>query len=183
MLGGLIILVSALFASEFLTLLIRSGVSSDTVVVFLLGMLGLLVFSTVNFFSAGLFYERKVHLLPIAYYGVVLIKFAVGILLIPLFGLVGAAISALFSYCALPYVIRAMSKKYFSFRVEWKRLFVFSVISAPALLYGLLFSTLQSVSFVIRLVWLFVSVWLIYWACFSAGERKSMKALSGSIFR
>lgn len=176
MLGGLVVLVAALFAGELLPFLIRSGISPSVVMVFLTCMLGLLLSGATNFVSAGLFYERKVHLLPVAYYAVASLKFLCCMVLIPLLGVAGAALAAFFAYLALPMGVYALSRKYFEFPIEWRRLSVFAVIVAPSLAYGYIYVFLP-VSVYLRIAWLIVTLFLVARLCFSAAERQLFRAM------
>jgi O-antigen/teichoic acid export membrane protein len=180
-LGGIIVIVSSLFAQEFLPLLIRSGVDSDLITVFLISMIGLLIYGVTGFVGAGLFYERKVHLLSYAYYGSAFLKAIIGFILIPSIGLIGASISAICAYSTVPLVIYTMSKSYFSFRVEWRRLGIFFIISLPALIYGFFGNSLYEVDVIVRLVWLGFTLVLIYLKCFSANERMAAKKIFRSL--
>ena len=175
--GGVVVIVASLFATEFLPVLIRSGLNSAVVFVFLTCILGLLIFGATNLLSAGLFYERKVHLLPFAYYGVALVKFCGNLLLIPLWGVAGATLSAFLSYLALPIAVYAISKKYFSFRIEWARLGAFIAIMAPSLLYGYYSAFYPPENIYLRLAGLVITLLLVYKLCLSAPERHSIAAL------
>jgi O-antigen/teichoic acid export membrane protein len=177
MLGGVVVIAASLFATEFLPVLIRSGMDSAVVFVFLTCILGLLIFGATNFVSAGLFYERKVHLIPFAYYGVALLKFIGNLLLIPLWGIAGATLSAFLSYLALPVAVYAISKKYFAFRIEWARLGAFIAIMAPSFLYGYYSAFYSPVSIYLRLAGLIITLLLIYRICLSTTERLSITAL------
>lgn len=181
MLGGLVVIVGALFATELLPILIRSGINAAVVYVFVTCLVGLLIFSATNFASAGLFYERKLHLLPFAYYGVALFKFLGNLILIPLLGLAGASLSAFLSYLALPVAVYALAKKYFSFRIEWRRLGLLIALMSPSLLYGYYSAFYPATNIVLRLVWLLVNLSLIYRFCLSHAERHSIKSLLGQL--
>ena len=170
-LGGIVVIVSSLFAQEFLPLLIRSGVDSDLIAIFLISMIGLLIYGVTGFVGAGLFYERKVHLLSYAYYGSAFLKVIIGFILIPFIGLIGASVSAICAYATVPLVIYTMSKNYFSFHVEWKRLGIFLIISLPSLVYGLFGNSLYRVDVIVRFIWLGFTLVLIYLKCFSRSER------------
>lgn len=181
MLGGLVVIAGSLFATEFLPILIRSGINAAVVYVFVTCLLGLLIFSATNFVSAGLFYERKVYLIPFAYYGVALFKFMGNLVLIPLLGLVGATLSAFLSYLALPVAVHALSKKYFAFRVEWRRLGTFVALMSPSVLYGYYSAFYPAANILLRLVWLLVTLFFVYRFCLSHAERLSIKALWGQL--
>lgn len=181
MLGGIVVIVGSLFATDLLPILIKSGMSAAVIYIFLTCMVGILIFSATNFVSAGLFYEHKVHLLPFAYYGVALLKFMGNLVLIPLFGLLGATLSAFLSYLALPVAVHALSKKFFAFNIEWRRLSVFVALVSPSLLYGYYSAFYPAANIVVRFVWLLVTLFLIYRTCLTHSERLFIKTLLGQL--
>ncbi len=176
MLAGFVVILGALFATELLPALIRSGINSASVYIFLTCLVGLMIFGATNFFSAGLFYERKVYLLPFAYYGIGIFKFCGNMILIPLFGLIGATVSAFLSYLLIPFCVHVLSKKYFKFKIEWARLGAFAALMFPSVSYGYYSAFNEEASVVVRIVWLFISMILIYKLCFSSVERHLIKA-------
>lgn len=177
MLGGVVVIAAALFAQDILPLLIRSGVDSTVIAVFIISASGLLIYGATNFVGAGLFYERKAYMFSYAYYGIALLKLLAGVVMIPVMGLIGAALTAILSYAAVPVAIYAMAKKYFSFRIEWRRLGIFSIIVLPPLAYGFLSATHLQVGIVARFAWLSITLLLIYYKCFSFSEREVFKSI------
>jgi O-antigen/teichoic acid export membrane protein len=176
-LGGLVVILGSLFATELLPIFIRSGTNSAIVYIFLTCLISLLIYSSVNFFSAGLIFERKVHLLPFAYYGVVLLKFLANLFLIPLFGLVGAAFSTFMFSLLLPFAVNTVAKKYFTFKIEWARLSVFVAFISPSLIYGYYSSFYPSINIVFRIFWLLITLLLLYRYCLTCTERLYIKNL------
>ena len=174
MIGGILVIASSLFAYDILELLIKYDIDQSMITILILVVLGALIFSSVNFFSAGLFYERKVYRLSYVYYSVFVIKSVINIALIPLLGLIGAAISALVAYTLVPIWIYLISRKYFSFEIDWSRLFPVVLISLPSLLYGLFGGGYYDLPVFIRLFWLLVSIILIYMTCFEVSERTTI---------
>lgn len=136
-LGGGLSAVAAIFSWQILSILIKSEINAEMIYVFIGSLIGILIMSTTNFFSTGLFYERKVGLLSIAYYGVAIMKFAFSLLIIPVAGIIGAVMSGLMSSILVPMAVRQISKKYFQFEIEWHRLIVFFTLICPSILYGL----------------------------------------------
>jgi O-antigen/teichoic acid export membrane protein len=171
MIGGLIVILSSLFATDFLPLLIKSGVNSSVVYVFILCMVGQLFYSLPVFFSAGLTYERKYHLLSYAYIAVGVVKILASMALVPLFGLAGAAFTSLIACACLPFFAYFVSKKYFSFPIEWKRLGGFICLCLPIVFYGLHSSIFPAFTLEFRVAWLFLNLILIGYFCSSKAER------------
>lgn len=179
--GSILVILSALFAQNLLPLLVRSGVNQEMVIVFLIAAIGVLIYGATNFVVAGLFYERKVYRLSFVYYLAAIVKALANVVLIPLFGLVGAAITALFAYVLVPVGIYSMAKQYFAFDIEWRRLGFLLVIALPALAYGFWGAFHYDINPLVRLLWFVASVVLIYVMCFSVAERNSMRNLFSGV--
>ena len=175
--GGIIIVGVALFATDILLLLIRSGVDSAMSSSFLLITLGTLIYGTTNILMAGLFYERKVIQLTYVYYSVAALKIGLSLLFIPLFGIVGAAVSTLLVYIFVPVSVYALARRYFSFHIDWRRLFVLGITCILPLIYSLFFSEKYGLDLSIRIAWLMLTLYLIYLNCFSKDERIRMKKI------
>jgi O-antigen/teichoic acid export membrane protein len=181
--GGSLVILSALFAQSFLPLLVRSGVDQEMVVVFLIAAIGVLIYGATNFVAAGLFYERKVYRVSFVYYLAAMFKALANVVLIPLFGLVGAAVTALVAYGLVPVGIYSMAKKYFAFDIEWRRLGLLLVIALPSLVYGVWGAVYYDIIPLVRMLWFVVSVVLIYVMCFSGTERSSIKSFFCGILK
>ncbi|MBF0097940.1 MAG: oligosaccharide flippase family protein [Magnetococcales bacterium] len=173
-LGGIIMVISSLFAADFLPLLIRSGVDANVVNVFLLTMLGTLLFGTVNILSAGLLYERKIIVMSYVYYMIAGIKIGVNLLFVPAFGITGAAMSTLLAYIIVPAWIYLLARRYFSFDVQWRRLAILMMNCAIPLFYGLYLSNVYDISFSIRLFCLLVVLRFMYRTCLTQAERQEI---------
>lgn len=161
MFGGLLSAIASIFSWQILSLLIRSGVNADMIYVFIGCLIGVLVMSATNFFSAGLFYERRVSLLSFAYYGVAIIKFVINLLLIPLAGLIGAVLSVLISSTLVPVLVRKISKKYFDFDVEWQRLILFYAFLLPSFFYGIYSANNKSQDLFLNILLLLIQILVI----------------------
>ncbi len=170
-LGGLLSAVASIFSWQILSFLIKSEVSADMVYVFIGCLIGVLVMSATNFFSAGLFYERKVSLLSIAYYATAFVKFLVNLLLIPIAGLIGAVISCLISSALVPMMVRGISKKYFQFTVDWCRLIKFYTLISPSVLYGIYSANNKPEDFSLNFLILFFQIVIILKFGFSKNEK------------
>ncbi|MDP1531512.1 MAG: oligosaccharide flippase family protein [Rhodoferax sp.] len=175
--GGIILVGAALFAAEILSLLIQSGVNSAMISSFLIITLGTLIYGTTNILAAGLFYERKVFQSTYIYCSVATLKIGVSLLLIPLFGITGAAASTLFAYILIPVGIYALARRYFSFNIDWRKLFVLGMICFLPIIYGLVFSEKYHFDFSVRLTWFTLTLYLIFLNCFSKDERIGIKKM------
>lgn len=171
MLGGLLSAMASIFSWQILSLLIKSGVNANMVYVFIGCLIGVLLMSATNFFSVGLFYERRVSLLSFAYYGVALIKFVINFLLIPLFGLIGAVLSVLISSTLVPVLVRRISRKYFDFEVEWFRVILFYAFLFPSFLYGIYLANKKSQDLFLSVLVLLIQIFVIFKFAFSKNEK------------
>jgi len=162
MLGILVIAIATIFSWEILSILIKTEISNEMMYVFVGTLIGMLLMSATNFFSAGLFYERKVNLLPIAYYAVVGVKFVAGLVLIPVLGLTGALVAGLISSTLLPVAVWKLSKKFFSFDVEWHRLVRVSLLVAPTLIWVLYSSVHKTQEIHLKITWMIIQILIIY---------------------
>ncbi len=169
--GGSIILIASIFATEILSFLIKSGVNNEMVIVFLFTLITTLLYGTTNFFVAGLHFERKVYQLSIVYYGVAVFKVLMALFLVPLIGLVGAALSSFVSYLLVAIGINLLAKRHFSFTIEWPRLAVFLIIAAPGLLYGCWGYNVLELDFGIKILFIIVLLSLTFLFCFSKQEK------------
>lgn len=170
MLGGLLSAIASIFSWQILSFLIKSGMNANMVYVFIGCLIGVLLMSATNFFSVGLFYERRVSLLSFAYYGVALIKFVINLLLIPLAGLIGAVLSVLISSTLMPVMVRKISRKFFDFEVEWSRLILFYAFLSPSFLYGIYLANKSQDLFLSTLA-LLIQIIIIFKFAFSKNEK------------
>lgn len=148
--GACVVALAALFAREVLGLLIRSGVSSELVCVFILLLVAILFSGTTNIFAAGIFYERKLSHLVYVYYGAAVFKLLPSYLFIPRFYMVGAALSTLSVFIFLPTFVYLRSRPYFSFPVNWKyisRIVFMLIIIVP---FGVLISEFAGTGILMR---------------------------------
>lgn len=162
LLGIIIVSLATLFSWEILSILIKTEINNEMIYVFIGTLCGLLIVSSINFLSAGLFFERKVQLLPIAYYAVAGIKIGVGLILVPLLGLTGAILSGLFSSILLPITIWKLSKKYFYFNMEWRRLVKIILLISPTFIWGIYLSEQKDGDIIPRVIWYVIQLILIY---------------------
>lgn len=177
MLGAVILVGASLFVGDLLPFLVRSGTNHQMISVILLVMLGALIYGTTNIVAAGLFYERKVSRLAYIYYSVAGVKIGANLLIVPVFGLVGAAVAALLASTMIPVGIYMLARRYFSFRIDWKRLAVLGVNGALPLTYGLFFWSEFPIGLPLRMAWFLLVCFLIYLTCFSVDEKRQFKTL------
>jgi O-antigen/teichoic acid export membrane protein len=180
--GALILIPTSIFISEILNILIRSGNNDGLSEIVLLVMLGTLIYGTTNIVAAGLLYERQVHKLNYAYYPAATLKLGVNILLVPIFGLLGAAVTALAASAMIPIGIYMLGRKYFTFKIEWKRICIISINCSLPIIYGMFYSPTLNLTMPVRIVWTLFACLIVYLTCLSSGERSQLKLIAKSIF-
>ena len=173
--GTVILAGASLFMGDVLPFLVRSEISHQMISVILLIMLGTLFYGVTNIVVAGLFYERKVAQLSYVYYAVASIKTGANLMIIPMFGIVGAAVTTLLAGAMIPAGIYTLARKYFSFAIDWKRLMLLFANLLPPLVYGLLYSSEYTISFPLRVIWFLVFCIVLYMTCFSIDEKQQLK--------
>jgi O-antigen/teichoic acid export membrane protein len=173
--GGIVLIGSALFPMEILSLLIRSGVNPEMSSSFLLIMIGILICGTTNILAAGLFYERKVFQLSYVYYSIAALQIVLSLIIIPAFGIKGAAASIMLANILIPIGVYALARKYFSFDIDWDRIFILSIICIPYIIYSLFLSENFHFNYFTRIALFTIALYLIYLNCFSELERIEMK--------
>lgn len=175
MIGTVTLAGASLFMGDILPLLIRSEISHQMISVILLVMLGTLIYGSTNIVAAGLLYERKVAQVSYVYYTVAGIKIGANLLIIPVFGIVGAAVTTLLASVMIPTGIYALARKYFSFVIDWKRLALLGFNLLLPLVYGLFYFSEYPIALPLRIIWFFVFCILIYFTCFSSDEKIQLK--------
>lgn len=178
MIGTVTLAGASLFMGDILPFLIRSEISHQMISVILLVMLGSLIYGSTNIVAAGLLYERKVAQLSYVYYVVAGIKTGANLLIIPVFGIVGAAVTTLVASVMIPAGIYTLARRYFSFSIDWKRLLVLGINLALPLAYGVLFWTEYPIALPVRMAWFLLICILIYLTCFSVDEKQQLKKIA-----
>ena len=175
--GSIILVGVALFSNEILSLLIRSEINSAMTSSFLLITLGTLIYGSTNILVAGLFYDRKDFQISYVYYSIAALQIGLSLLIIPAFGIFGAAVSIMVAYILIPIAIYQLARKYFSFDIDWVRLFILIIICLPSIIYSLFLSETYHLIYSIRIAMLLLTLYIIYLNCFSKDERNSMKKI------
>jgi O-antigen/teichoic acid export membrane protein len=165
---------ASLFVGDFLPLLVRSVISQQMITVVLLVMLGALIYGTTNIFAAGLLYERKVSYFAYVYYVVAAIKVGLNIIVIPAFGIVGAALATLLASTLVPVGIYALARYYFAFAIEWRRIAMLATTVALPFAYGLLLWTDYPFPLLARMLCFLLVCAAIFRACLSLDERRKV---------
>ena len=179
--GTVILAGAALFMDDVLPFLVRSEISNQMISVILLVMLGTLIYGVTNIVSAGLFYERKVAQLSYIYYAVASIKTGANLLIIPMFGIVGAAVTTLLAGALIPTGIYMLARKYFSFDIYWKRISLLVLNLLPPLTYGILYSSEFPITLQLRFLWFLIFCIFLYLSCFSKDEKRQLNKIAARL--
>jgi len=158
--GVYLLLATSLFVGDFLPLVTGSDdfLASAPIIPFI--MFGILIFGSVNIFTAGLFYERKSFQMAIPHYVGAILNVVLCITLIPIYGLWAAVLTTTVVYCMAPFVVYSLAKKYFSFDIKWLRLFKLFALGAIILIinnyvviseqmFRILFKTILLIAFIL----------------------------------
>lgn len=174
MVGAIALTLMALFSAEILHFLIKYEVTQLLILLFLILSLASLINGTANIVVAGIFYERKVYLMPFIYAAIAGIKIALNVILIPIFGISAAAFNALIASILVPYTIYFFSKRYFSFKIEWYRIGKIAVLALIPVGFCI---SIQSASrsienFGLQLLLTIIILFAIYKTCLLSVEKK-----------
>lgn len=177
MAGGIFLVLISLFSAEIFHFLIKFDSTQTLILVFLLLALASLINATANIVVAGIFYERKVYLMPFIYASIACIKIALNICLIPAYGIRAAAFNALISAILIPCAIYWFSKKYFNFTIEWSRLIKLSLVVAIPMVFCVLIQPdgRSMENFAEQMLLTIIILIVIYKACFTSSERKQIE--------
>jgi O-antigen/teichoic acid export membrane protein len=175
--GGLILSSAAFLSPELLRLLIRYEFTPNLAVIFLVVAIANLIYGSTNIVVAGIFYERKVFLLPLVYYPIAALKILINLVFIPVYGITAAAAATLVSSILLPIGIYALAKKYFSFTIAWNRIIKLVSILLFPLGYMSLWALelLPELHMATRLVLMALTFFLIFRFCFNGNERRQLQ--------
>jgi O-antigen/teichoic acid export membrane protein len=181
--GACVVSLAALFAGEVLDLLIRSGVSSELVWVFILLLVAILFSGTTNIFVAGIFYERKLSQLVYVYYGTAVVKLGFSGFLVAFFGLTGAAVSAIIAFLILPTAIHFMSRNYFSFPIQWTVLIRITLTMTAIVIGSLMLHSFMDVSLFVQLLLSVLALAALLVVALTAAERERLLNTTALAFR
>ena len=123
---------------------------------------------------AGIFYERKIYLLPFIYYSLAVIKVTINLATIPYYGIMAAAMATLASSIILPYLAYSISKKYFSFEIEWSRLIKFSLAISIPIVYSIYFaaSIKSPLDWFLTVILTCISIFIFFRYCIILEEKE-----------
>lgn len=176
--GGLIITFITLFAQDFLSFFVNYEINNTFFFILLITILSNVIYGSINIFAAGIFYERKIYLLVFVYYSIAILKLALNLLLIPKLGLIAAATSSLIASILLPLMTYALARQYFSFHIQWKRLFkLVFVISFPIgyMVIQIINNNLMTHWSLKLFIIILTVIWIVRW-CFSDNERQHISS-------
>lgn len=127
---------------------------------------------------AGIYIEKKTKFLPFITGVGAVITIAFNFLLIPVWGLTGAALATFFSYLSMAIYIYYVSQKYYPVKYELRKIFVICLINASALgLYYLMFYQLIPSNWAIKII---LSIVLMAGIAVVSGISKARKLIFSS---
>ena len=136
--SSVIFIATCLFVKDLLPFVARSPDYYGAAPVILLVMAGYLANGATNIVAAGLIYERRIFVFAAIYYAVALAKTVTNLLVIPRFGIIGAAVVTLLMYAAIPVAVYVRARRHFSIHFERWRLVRISAVVAASVLTALL---------------------------------------------
>ena len=152
-------ILAALFVSLALSALAKEVLAimatpefHDAYKVIPLVALSYVVFGCYTIVSVGIYLESKTKFLAIIIGGAALINLALNFLLIPEYGMMGAAVATLISYVLTPIAAYLVSRRLYAVKYEWGR--ILKMATVAAVLYG-------TTILVDRTYGLFDSYWLV----------------------
>jgi O-antigen/teichoic acid export membrane protein len=86
-------------------------------------LLGYMFLGISNNFSAGIFIQKKTHLMPIVTIAGAVVNIVANYFLIPVMGITGAALATLLAYFVMAILLYAMSTRIYPIRYEFGRIF------------------------------------------------------------
>ena len=90
-------------------------------------------------FLPGIYYKEKTKIIPSIIIFSAIINIFSNILLIPVYGMIGSAIATLFGHLSMAVLTYFYSKKLFSIKYEWFKIFVIFFISSLLIIFSQLF--------------------------------------------
>ena len=90
-------------------------------------------------FLPGIYYKEKTKIIPSIIIFSAIINIFTNILLIPVYGMIGSAIATLFGHLSMAVLTYFYSKKLFSIKYEWFKVFVIFFISSLLIIFSQLF--------------------------------------------
>lgn len=95
--------------------------------------LSYVLYGVYGYMLSGLMITKKIHLQPIIFFGAAIVNVLTNMLLIPGFGMMGAAVSAAASYVVIAAATYYSAQKFYPIPMELKRLF--KILAASAIVY------------------------------------------------
>ncbi|MDA0986952.1 MAG: oligosaccharide flippase family protein [Bacteroidetes bacterium] len=141
-------------------------------------LLAYLFFGLSNIFSAGLYIEKKTHLVPIASIIAAGLKIVLTFILVPFFEIMGAAIATLVAYLSLAITMLLLSQKAYPIQYEWARFSKITFVSLIIFLTTIFFEQYASNQIILKIILLLLFIPLLYlFKFFNAEEKNKIKKI------
>lgn len=143
------VIVASLILPDLIYTFIPQDSYQKGIEIFPVIMLGVLINGLNNIVTAGLFYSRKINYMTLLSYLIAALNITLNFVLIPKYGYYGAAWASLITYSISPFLNYYVSKRYFSFEINWIR---FNLSLLFGLIFVLNFNLFDTHSLIFRLV-------------------------------
>jgi O-antigen/teichoic acid export membrane protein len=122
--GFVLVAFAMLFGGELMSLLFKNNQYDGYTKVFPIIMLSLLFYGFQNILDFGIYLHKKVHFYIIISLIGIVFNIIMNYCLIPYFGFMGSAYVTFFTYFITTSLIYFISSKYYTLKLEWKRVWV-----------------------------------------------------------
>jgi len=124
-------------------------------------LLGYMFLGVSNIFSAGIYIQKKTHLMPVVTFIGAGVNIVVNYWLIPIMGITGAALATLFAYFAMAVALYVMSKSVYPIQYEMGRMLKLVLVTGgimvvyyyvPAPMPPVIFKLLLTAAFIVLVI-------------------------------
>ena len=182
LIGAFICILLSLYSKELLLLLSSNPEYREAFKVVPFVAFGYLFMGMLSVINHGMIFERKVHYGTIVTYVFAAINFALNLILLPIYGYIGAAFATLVCFFGMVFPIWYISNRYYKMNIEKRRVFIIFLGSFLVLAIGLSFdfTLFMSLIFKSALILVFLAcLWLFHF--FTPEEKTEIKELIGNL--
>ncbi len=136
-------------------------------------LLSYLIFGMSNIFSAGLYIEKKTHLVPIGSFIAAGIKIVLTIILVPKFGIMGAALATLIAYSSLAIAMFYLAQKVYPIKYDWLRIYKLIFVALVIFLLNIFFVQYASNQIMLKIILILLFIPLMFLVRFFDEQEKN----------
>lgn len=126
-----------------------------------------------NIFSAGLYIEKKTHLVPIGSFIAAGIKIVLTIILVPKFGIMGAALATLIAYSSLAIAMFYLAQKVYPIKYDWLRIYKLIFVALVIFLLNIFFVQYASNQIMLKIILILLFIPLMFLVRFFDEQEKN----------